>query len=562
MTSETRFNIPTTSRTILLARGFHLTIVRNVVKTNYYRDSLQLLHLSEEAKKIEGVNDAAVVMATSTNKEILSRLKLLTSEGQGASSSDLIIAVSADLESAIDNGVHRIENSLNQPLATSTGHFHTVEAALQSLPDANLAIVSVPGEHARPLVTSLLERGLNVHLFSDHVSQQDEFELKRLAKSKGLLVMGPGAGTSIIAGKAIAFANVVRKGNVGIVAAAGTGLQEVSVLISEGGIGVSQALGTGGGDVKGPIGGITTLQAIEALERDTATNVIVIVSKPPDLTVKKKIIEYANQSTSKPVVTCFLGAELSADTAANGTRISLTRTLHAAALETLRRVSPSAIFDSISISPGELFAVVNEVRKGLKTEQRYVRGLYTGGTLAYEALVILNQLIGDVYSNAPLNSKFKLPNSSESINDSILDLGEEEFTLGRAHPMIDPTVRQLRLIQEARESAVSVIIMDIMLGYGSHSDPAGAMCDSIFKAQTIAKNDDRVLPILAHVCGTDQDPQRRSDQIERLRKVGVKIFPTNALMVTASALISRRDITLARLNEFYNHFLYGSPGVA
>ncbi len=535
-----------------------MAIVRNVVKTNYYRDSLQLLHLSEEAKKIEGVKDAAVVMATSTNKEILSKLKLLTNEGLSASSTDLIIAVLADSESAIDHGINRIDASLTQP-PTSKARFHTIEAALQSMPDANLAIVSIPGEHARRIVTSLLEKGLNVQLFSDHVSQEDEFELKNLAKSKGLLVMGPGAGTSIIAGKAIAFANVVRKGNVGIVAAAGTGLQEVSVLVNEGGLGVSQALGTGGGDVKDQIGGITTLQAIEALERDTSTSIIVIVSKPPDPTVKKKILDYATQSTSKPVVTCFLGAEWSPNIV-NGTRIYSTRTLHAAVLETLKHASSPAIFDSISMLPNELFAIVDEVRKGLKARQRYVRGLYTGGTLAYEALVILNQLVGSVYSNAPLNSSFKLRNSSESFKDSVLDLGEEEFTLGRAHPMIDPTVRQLRLIEEARDPEVAVIIMDIMLGYGSHVDPAGAICDAISQAQMIAKNDHRVLPILAHVCGTDHDPQRRSDQIARLQKVGVRTFSTNALMVAASALISRRDITLATLNEFYKQFLDTSHG--
>jgi succinyl-CoA synthetase alpha subunit len=535
-----------------------LAIIRNVVKTNYYRDSLQLLHLSEEAKKIEGVKDAAVVMATSTNKEILSKLKLLTGEGLSASSSDLVIAIAADSEPAIDHGIHRIEALLTHPPTASKGRFHTIEAALQSMPDANLAIVSIPGEHARRIVSSLLEKGLNVHLFSDHVSQEDEFELKKLAKSKGLLVMGPGAGTSIIAGTAIAFANVVRKGNVGIVAAAGTGLQEVSVLLNEGGLGISQALGTGGGDVKDQIGGITTLQAIEALEKDTSTSIIVIVSKPPDAMVKKKIFDYASQSTSKPIVICFLGAEWPAKTIVSGTRISLTRTLHAAVLETLKRASPTASFDSISMSPNEMFAIVNEVRKELKGRQRYVRGLYTGGTLAYEALVILNRLVGNVYSNAPLNSSFKLPDSSKSFNDSILDLGEEEFTLGRAHPMIDPTVRQLRLVEEAKDPEVAVIIMDIMLGYGSHPDPAGAMCDSISKAKMIAKNDGRVLAILAHVCGTDQDPQRRTEQIEKLRNVGVRTFPTNALMVTAGALISRRDITLIKLNEFYKQFMVTS----
>jgi len=525
------------------------------VKTNYYRDSLQLLHLSEEAKKIEGVKDAAVVMATITNKEILSKLKLLTSAGQRASSNDLVIAVLADSESAIDHGIQVMEASLNQPPVNSKGRFLSADAALESMPEANLALVSIPGEHARQIVTLLLEKGLNVHLFSDHVSLEDEIELKKLAKSKGLLVMGPGAGTSIIAGKAIAFANVVKKGNVGIVAAAGTGLQEVSVLVNEGGLGISQAIGTGGGDVKDEVGGITTLQAIEALERDNSTSIIVLVSKPPDTTVKEKIVEYVTRCTSKPVVTCFLGAEWPANTHLNRTRISLTRTLHAAAVETLKRASAKTTLNFISVAPSELFTVVNEVRKELKETQKYVRGLYTGGTLAYEALVILSHLVGDVYSNAPLNSSFKLPHSSGSLKDSILDLGEEEFTLGRAHPMIDPTVRQLRLIEEANDPSVSVIMMDFMLGYGSNPDPAGVMCDSISKAQAIARNDDRVLPILAHVCGTDQDPQRKFDQIEKLEKVRVRTFPTNALMVTAGALISHKDITLTKLNDFYKQFL-------
>jgi len=527
-----------------------------MVKTNYYRDSLQLLRLSEEARKIEGVRDAAVVMATSTNKELLSKLNLLTTEGLSASSSDLIIAVLADSESEIDYGIRRIEASLTQPPLTLGSRFHSIDAALRSMPEANLAIVSIPGEHAKKVVTSLLDRGLNVQLFSDHVPQEDELELKQLAEAKGLLVMGPGAGTSIIAGKAIAFANIVRKGKVGIVAAAGTGLQEVSVLVNDGGLGVSQGIGTGGGDVKDKIGGITTLQAIEALEKDTATSIIVIVTKPPDATVREKILNHVIHSTSKPVITCFLGEHGSENATASDARLSSTRTLHAAALEVLKRSSPQGTPNVISISPSELLEIVDEARREVKGRQRYVRGLYTGGTLAYEALVILSYFVDNVYSNAPLNSSLKLPSSSQSVKDSILDLGEEEFTLGRAHPMIDPTIRKMRLIEEARDPEVSVIIMDIMLGYGSHPDPAGAMCDSISEAQRIARSHDRALPILAHVCGTDQDPQSKSDQIRKLQMVGVKVFPTNALMATASALISRRDaITRTSLNTFYSQFL-------
>jgi FdrA protein len=408
----------------------------------------------------------------------------------------------------------------------------------------------------------LLEKDIHVHLFSDHVSVEDELEMKRFAKSKGLLVMGPGAGTSIIAGKAVAFANVVRRGNVGIVAAAGTGLQEVSVLLDDGGLGVSQALGTGGGDMKDQIGGITTLQAIEALEKDVSTDIIVVVSKPPDLAVRERILNYLNQSTSKPIVACFLGADPYANaTVMTKSRISLTRTLHGAAVESLRRNSPQGNFDAISMPPSQLLKIAHEISTKLNSRQKYVRGLYTGGTLAYEALIILASMIGGVYSNTPLNSNFKLPNSSQSLKNSIVDLGEEQFTLGRAHPMIDPTVRQLRLVEEAKDPEVSAIMLDIMLGYGSHSDPAGAMSESISKARAIAHNDSRSLPILAHVCGTEQDPQRRSDQIRKLQSMGATVFPTNALMVAASALISRRDsVASTSLSDIYKQF-FNTPSM-
>ena len=191
-------------------------------------------------------------------------------------------------------------------------------------------------------------------------------------------------------------------------------------------------------------------------------------------------------------------------------------------------------------------------------KQKYVRGLYTGGTFAYEALVILGRMIGDVYSNAPLDSKLKLADSYQSMRDSIVDLGEEEFTVGRAHPMIDPTIRKMRLVEEAKDPEVAVIIMDFMLGYGSHSDPAGAMLGAVSEAKKIAEKDGRALPILAHVCGTEQDPQPLSEQVAKLRNAGIEVFPTNALMAIASALISRKGkISDSTMQDVYGTFLTG-----
>ena len=538
-----------------------MSMVRNVVKRNFHRDSVRLLHLSEEAKKIDGIKDAAVVMGTTTNKEILQKLDLLTDEGKAALESDMILAVMADSQSIIDGAMKQIEEMVLKPPAAKGRSFYSVDAALQAVPDANLAIVSIPGEHAREVVLKLLDRGLSVHLFSDHVPSEHELELKQYARERGLLVMGPGAGTSIIGRKAIAFANVVKKGKIGVVAAAGTGLQEVTVLLSEAGLGVSEALGTGGGDVKAKIGGITTLQSIDALEQDPATSTVLVVSKPPDADVKKRILDHIASKTKKQYVTCFVGPESYAVPANARARIMATKTLHAAVLEAIRAAEPNRhaeIAKRFSISQSELATLASKTSKGLGEKQRYIRGLYTGGTFAYEALVLLGRMIGDVYSNAPIDPKLKLADSYKSVKDSIVDLGEEEFTVGRAHPMIDPTIRKMRLVEEAKDPEVAVIIMDFMLGYGSHSDPAGAMLSAVSDAKKIAEKDGRVLPILAHVCGTEQDPQPLSEQVAKLRNAGVEVFPTNALMAIASALISRKGkISSSIMEDVYGAFLTG-----
>ena len=534
-----------------------MSIARNIVKRNFHRDSVQLLRLSEEAKKIEGIKDAAVVMATSTNKEILMKLGLLVDEGKAASENDMILAVIADSPQEIENALQQIEQMVLKPPAAKGGQrFHSLDAALQAVPDANLALVSVPGEYAREIVLNALEKGLSVHLFSDHVPPEHELELKQYAKLKGLLVMGPGAGTSIIGGKAVAFANVVKKGRSGIVAAAGTGLQEISVLLSEAGVGVSTGLGTGGGDVKSEVGGLMMIQSIDALERDPETDTIVVVSKPHDADVKKQMLDHIATKTKKHYVTCFLGPESYEIPVSAEGRVTGTKTLHAAFLQVTRSVDRGAVLaKKFEISPNELVAFANKTSASLNEKQKYVRGLYTGGTLAYEALIVLGRLIGDPYSNAPINPKLKLTDSYRSVKDSIVDLGEEEFTSGRAHPMIDPTIRKLRLAEEAKDPEVAVIMMDVMLGYGSHMDPAGAMLGAIADAKKVAEGEGRALPILAHVCGTEQDPQPLSAQVAKLKNIGVHVFPTNALMAIAGALISRRSIPKTALDDVWKDLM-------
>lgn len=541
-----------------------MEIVKNVVRENFFRDSLQLMQLSEEAKKIDGVVDAAIVMGTNTNKEILEKLNLLKDEGRRATSNDLIIAVKIRDESLLPKIISTIEDMLMKPPTalqpTIDRMYFTVESALEALPNTNLAVISIPGQYVKEVAMKLLEKGIHIHLFSDHVPIEDEIELKKYASERGLLVLGPGAGTSIINGKAIAFANNVRRGPIGIVAAAGTGLQEVSVLLDKVGLGVSQGLGVGGNDVKESVGGIMTLDCIKYLEADEETKAIMVVSKPPDASVLKKIIRFIETETKKPFVLCFLGTKKYNPPKRLVKRIHSSRSLHSAVLDMVKLIDPEKYNEArstISIKLSELKKLCKMLSKNLKPNQKYVRALYTGGTLMYESLLIYRELIGrDVYSNAPLDARYKLEDSYKSYLHTVVDLGEEEFTAGRPHPMIDPTIRKLRLIEEAKDPEVAVITMDFVLGYGSNPDPVGAMQDAIIDAKKIAEKDSREIIMMAHVCGTEIDPQNSTIQEEKLKNLGVAIFPTNALMVFASALVAKRcKIPNEKLKKAYRTFL-------
>jgi succinyl-CoA synthetase alpha subunit len=518
-----------------------LGVVRNIVKTNLYRDSIQLLHVSEEAKRIDGVEDAAIVMGTSTNKDLLEKLGLLGEEGRRASEDDMIISIKVSSPTLATAILQSLEEIVLAPSVTEHAPVN-LDEAFEECPDVNLAIVSLPGESVKEVTMKLLARGIHVHLFSDHVPPEQELELKTFARARGLLVMGPGAGTSIFGGKSIAFANVVKNGPIGIVAAAGTGLQEVSVLLSEADIGISQALGTGGGDVKSKIGGITMLQCIEALEQDPDTEAVLIVSKPPDDDVLDSVMKQIMNSTTKPYVTCFIGAKDYLLPTEIRKRIRQVKTLHAGVTEIMRVTDHYGKLARFGVSRDELWSLAIKVANELTREQKYIRGLYTGGTLAYETLAILHPLIPNVYSNAPLNPQFKLPATSHSIGDSIIDLGEEEFTRGRAHPMIDPTIRKIRLTDEAKNADVAVVMMDFILGYGSNDDPVGVMLPTIKDTLENARRNGRKLPIFAHVCGTENDPQKLSNQNKMLNDAGVETFQTNALMAFAAAVTSRRGM--------------------
>jgi FdrA protein len=530
----------------------------NIVKKGLYRDSVQLLHISNQVRRLEGVLNAMIAMGTKLNKEILAREGLLTPEGRDAGENDLVIALKISDLADLNGILARVEDLLSKTPTQDLEIYSDLDYALDSNRDINLALVSVPGQYAREVVMKLLDRGLHIHLFSNHVPIEHEVEMKRYAVEKGLLLMGPEAGTSIISGVAIAFANQVRRGPVGIISASGTGLQEVSVLLHRIGLGISHGIGVGGRDLSREVEGIMTLFSIEVLERDPATGVIVVISKPPSQDVTRRVIERI-KAGGKGYVTCFIGGEILDIGEKHRGRVIQTRTLHGAALETTR-LAKSQLYWEARRMLGIDEKILNKIEDGisrLREGQRYVRGLYVGGTLAYEAMYILKEYVGDIYSNTPLKEEYRLDNPWTSRENTIVDLGGSEFTEGRPHPMIDPSIRVSRIAEEARDPEVAVIMLDFILGYGSHSDPVGAHLDALKRAIESSRSSGRELIVLAHIVGTDSDPQNMLLQREILERLGVVVLPTNAMMALAAAMITMGRADKEFIEEFEEKYLVG-----
>ena len=498
------------------------------IEKNTFRDSVYLMRLSSLIRSINGIEGAEVIMGTDHNKNFLKQDDLLTPgiiEGAGAN--DMIIVVKAKDKKAAKEAIEEALNELNKEVGATInsedGTAFTIDAAIKKLPGANLALISIPGQYVEREALKLLEAGLNIFIFSDNVSIETEIMLKKIGIEKNLLVMGPDCGTAIINGIPIAFANEINRGHVGIVAAAGTGLQEVSCLIHNMGEGISQGIGTGGRDVKETVGGITMLAALATLIDDHQTKVIVVVSKPPSLIVAEKVIGLASKS-NKPVVLNFIGANPSSCEAEN---CIFAETLKDAAEKAVLLLKNGRV-DGVGTSVVRVNELVEIHKKSLQKGQKYLRGLFSGGTLAYEAMLILHKYLDGIYSNISLDPNYKLDNSFSSKAHTIIDLGEDEFTQGRPHPMIEPSLRNRFIIEESKDPETAVIMLDIVLGYGSHPDPAGQALKAIREASKEANLAGRNIVFVAYVCGTDKDPQNRTRQIQALESEGVLTFPSNA----------------------------------
>jgi len=500
--------------------------VANRIRRNEYRDSVILMKASEELQATAGVMQAALMMGTDANKGVLNSAGLLTDEGQQARAGDLIVAIQAVDAQALENALSRVEKALESPTGRpGLGSTRSVDSAIKAMPDANLAVISVPGRFAAREARKALQHGLHVFLFSDNVPLEEEVELKSMAERRGLLVMGPECGTSIINHVGIGFANRIRAGSIGIIAASGTGLQEVSVLIHREGVGISQAIGVGGRDLSHEVGGISTLHALELLDADTETKVIVLLSKLPAPSAMEAVLKRVAKG-GKPVVVSFLGRDA---WRADQPNARFADNLEEAAMMAVAAVTEDD-YQSLSFSVSDAAMddhVAREVREWAP-EQKHIRGLFSGGTLCYEAMWILKDYVGDVWSNIPLRETLRLPDVNTSYCHTLIDMGTDNFTHSRPHPMIDPRLRQDRILREAQDANVAVLLLDVVLGYGSHSDPAGALTGAIAKAKAQATERGGHLTVVASVCGTDQDSQGLTVQEDRLQKAGVIVMPSNA----------------------------------
>ncbi|MFH0878690.1 MAG: acyl-CoA synthetase FdrA [Lentisphaerota bacterium] len=492
--------------------------VRGLIKKGAYFDSITLMRVGKAVSAMAGVSDASLIMGTHSNKSILVNSGLQFPELDQAGDTDLIIVVKAEKSQVVDEVLKSAEVLLKSANRRSDNAQEmrpvNLDGALQSLPGANMAVISIAGRYAAAEARKALEKGLHVMLFSDNVSLEQEIELKKLGRERGLLVMGPDCGTAIINGVPLAFANVVSRGCIGIVAAAGTGLQEVSTLISNAGQGVSQAIGTGGRDVKKEVGGIMFIEGLKALAADDETKVILLVSKPPHAEVLARV-QAVIRETRKPVVSMLLGA------ASNGQD---PETLEEAALMAVALAegrNPGEVRKKLLVRDAEIKRMAESLAATRGKGQRYIRALFSGGTFCAEAQIIFSKLIKEVSSNAPAAGALKLEDSLRSVKHTVVDLGEDEFTVGRPHPMIDFSLRNKRILAESEDPETAVILLDVVLGYGSHPDPAAELFEVVQKAV-------RKVSVICSITGTDGDPQHRGRQEQVLKEAGAIVMPSNA----------------------------------
>jgi FdrA protein len=496
-----------------------VTIILNRVRRGFYMDSAALMRLSQTLGARRGIIQAALMIGSPSNRRLMQDAGLLAEAGGEAGANDLIIALRAHDAATGEAALAEADALLDRPNASGqdSGQYRprSLDAALGMLEGANLALISVPGEFAAEEARKALRRNLHVMIFSDNVTLAEEKALKLEARERGLLLMGPDCGTAIIAGAPLGFANVAPRGRIGIVAASGTGLQEVACLIARADGGISHAIGVGGRDLSAEIGGLATLAAIDALDDDPATDAIVIISKPPGAEVAARVLARIGRS-AKPFVICFLGLAAMA-LPSNAQSAATLRDAAALALGRKDERADAGAGETVTLAPG----------------RRWIRGLYTGGTLCAEAQIVLRQGGEHSVSNVPIDGGYALP--GQAAGHSLIDLGADEYTLGRPHAIIDPAMRTPHLAKALADPSAAVVLLDVVLGYGAHRDPASFIAEAVAAAPG-----DRPI-VVASVCGTAGDPQGYDAQIAKLRAAGIIIGSSNAEAAERALAIVRRN---------------------
>jgi len=522
-----------------------MTVRRVQVLRDRYVDSVVQMSASRAMMDLDGVEWAAAAMGTPAN--------LATLDGRGfdtaalaATANDCFLAVEAGSDGAADGALDGGEAALSGGPGRGGGDGSGSAGAAErprSLGEAvdilggaaNVAIVSVPGDYAALEAHKALSAGLHVLLFSDNVGLEEEVELKERAEAAGLLVMGPGAGTAMLGRTGLGFANVVtgsegdgdggadRRPGVGVVAAAGTGAQEVMALLDRGGARVTAVIGVGGRDLSETVGGRMARSGLRALRADPGTDAVLLVSKPPSEGVARAVLAEAG---GKPAVAALIGL---AEPVPTPDGVRLASTLEGGV---------TALLAALGLPPldldGGLRAAVTEAAARLRSTRTLVRGLFSGGTLCYEALVILSGILGPVYSNTPIRKGWGLPAPDGA--HVCLDLGEEEFTKGRPHPMIDPEARIEHLRVEGARPDVAVVLLDVVLGYGAHVDPAGRLAPVCADIRAGGEGP----AVVAYVLGTDSDPQGLAGQRAILAEAGCIVPPTAGRAALAAAALAAR----------------------
>ncbi len=499
------------------------------VIASFYQDSVILMRVAAQARTQPGVREVAMFMGTPANHALLEQAQLATDEGRKAGPNDLIITVNTDSETSAAGAIAAAKAALleTRKARESSAEFrpHSLDSALRMVPEASLVSLSIPGAYVKGEALSALRRNLHLFIFSDNVSIEDEIEMKREAVKRNRLCMGPDQGTAYVGGIGLGFANVVARGRIGCVAASGTGLQAVVSRLDALGEGISHAIGVGGRDLSEAVGGLMALQALDALAADAGTQAIVLISKPPHPSVLARVKARLEQ-IDKPSVVCCIGAppEASGNTVFVET---LDQAADAVIAALAKRAWKAARFSDTDRIAQEIASQRNLDR----SQSRQILGLYTGGTLAYETQHLLNEALGQAHPHR------------------ILDLGNDEYTVGRPHPMIDPTLRTDMIRKAGADPSVGVMLLDLVLGQGAHENPAASLAAAVTEARRIANNGGRQITFLAYILGTAGDPQDLEAQASRLQEAGIRLFSTNADSARFAAMLVQPELQAQWLND-------------